>query len=209
MTWGQWFDPSTARLAAQLSVEPCACEAPVPPDGGDRYLENGGDFVMAQATEDSLLDHGALSWVDRLQTLERIVQCHDIGVLLPRPVRRVRQGYLKLTTTAFGAALGPGDVNEDAAHDLGRQCKEVGAILPPHVFPVHQAYVRLVHERRRAKNVARPFRRHAPHRQWMELRLNQRCQRLERRPVAVAPCQEQVSDLRRRMHWEVLVARLP
>lgn len=58
------------------------------------------------------------------------------------------------------ARFAPGNVDEDAAHRLGRGGEEVGAILPISIFGTAEAEPGLVNESGRLKGVVRRFGRH-------------------------------------------------
>ena len=63
----------------------------------------------------------------------------------------------KLTMVAppapFVGVLSSGVIDEDLAHQRGRQCKEVGPVLQRHAVHIHEPQVDLMNERRRLQCV--------------------------------------------------------
>ena len=150
------FVRSAFIRARQLPKEPRLRQAPVPPHRAHRHIEHVRRLLEAQPAEEPQLDDAALPRVQRLERLQRIVERDEIDA----GGRRGRSAASDSETCswpppALRAIARPGDVDEDAAHDLRRDAEEVRPVLPAHVLPVDQPQVGLVDERRRPAGCAR------------------------------------------------------
>ena len=101
----------------------------------------------AQAREIPALDHLDPSWLPCFQPLQRIVN-------LDEPIHRdgnlgvdLRQAYL--LATAFLRGLGPGMIDQDAAHRLRSGSEEMRSAFPVHFLIPDQLEVGFVDEARR------------------------------------------------------------
>ena len=89
--------------------------------------------------------------------------------------------------------LSAGVIDEDLAHQLGRQRKEVGPALQRHAVHIHESQVDLMNERRRLQCVPRRFAPETAARHAAQFVIHDRDQAVERRGVSLAPGQEQFS----------------
>ena len=75
-----------------------------------------------------------------------------------------------------------------------------GPILPPDPLHIDETHVGLVHERRGLQAVTGALPRHATPRNPTQLVVHKRHELVERRLIALAPCQQQPGDLDRRTY---------
>src|SRR5690606_19445397 len=96
---------------------------------------------------------------------------------------------------AFGGALGPRVVHEDAAHDAGGEAEEVEAVLPRAPLLPRELEVGLVDERRRVEGLGAALPEALAVRERPELVVDEREQPVERLGVAVVRLREETGDL--------------
>ena len=80
--WARCTDtmPSLSLRAAQLVLEPCLCELPVPPDRSRRTLHYLGVFLLAHPPEITQLNYLGLARRDPGKGGERVIQRQNEGV---------------------------------------------------------------------------------------------------------------------------------
>jgi hypothetical protein len=86
-------------------------------------------------------------------------------------------------------------INQDSAHQLGRDCEEVGAILPPHSLAVNQAKIRLVYKSGGLKGDAASFAQKIVAGHPMQLVIDDGRKFVEGALVSIAPGLEQHADV--------------
>ena len=96
-------------------------------------------------------------------------------------------------TAALAARLTASVVEQDAPHQLRGDPKKVGTILPLDLPLINQPDKSLVHQGRGLHRVTRTLSPHVASREPMQLVVHQRQQLSQRRLVALAPGQEQLS----------------
>ena len=111
---------ATARLGAQLLVQPGASERPVPTHRGWRRTERLGRLLETQASEELAFHYPSFSLVDLLESRERVVDRDEVvewtfigrDPFLEDVVER-RRGD---ATTSLDRATPHGVIHEDIAH---------------------------------------------------------------------------------------------
>jgi hypothetical protein len=86
-------------------------------------------------------------------------------------------------------------VDQNPAHELGRNRKEMGAVNPAHPVAINQPQVGFVHKGCGLQTVAGSLAAHLPVSQAAKLRKYNRSELIERARLAVAPSPEQGADI--------------
>src|SRR5215207_6612199 len=194
-----WNSSSTrgqsSAVTPDLPRQPCLRRAPVALDRDDRDAQHLGRLGGREPAEVAELDDARLARVELRQPHERLVQRDQLGRTLLADDGHLRERHLHGPAAALGAVTVARVVEQDASHDLRGDGEEVRAVLPVHALLVDEPEVRLVDERRRLERVPRVLAPHEVARDAVQLSLDEREEAFERRPVAVAPCDEQPRDL--------------
>jgi hypothetical protein len=88
-----------------------------------------------------------------------------------------------------------GIVDQNPAHELGRNRKEMGTVNPAHAVAINQAQVGFIHQGRGLQTMAGALAAHLPVGQAVKLCKHKRSELIERPRLPVAPSPEQGADV--------------
>ena len=181
----------------QSLMEPGLRHGPFALDRGRRYAERVGRLGDVEPGEESQLHDAALPGVERRQRLERLVEREHVhaGRDVGRRSGRVVQADHRGAAATLVGPLSTGVIDEDLAHQPGRQRKEVRPAVQRHAVHIHESQEDLVDESRRLEGVSGRFPPEMAARHPPQLVILQRNQAVERRGVSLAPGQEQPGDV--------------
>jgi len=152
-----------------------------------------GDIPSTSAVSSTLMppkNRSSITLLFRSSNAASIVKRDQIGARFTRYVQGFVERHLDGITAAFELCAHPGDINQDAPHQLRRHGEEVRAVLPPNPARIDQSQICFVDERRRLERVAGTFSGHVAMRQPMQLAVNQRHQSIQRLLIALIPRQQ-------------------
>ena len=176
------------------ALQPRLGELPITHDGFGRNVHDAGGFVDAQPAEEPQLNDFALAVVETGQSLQRIIEQHDVVASFIADCK----GFVEIdsrgeATTLFCPSR-PGMIDEDPAHYLGARGQKMRAIVERDRPGVHQPYEGLIHERGSLQGVAGTLARHVPARDLVHFAVDQRHEVVERRFITCTPPIQQGRD---------------
>jgi hypothetical protein len=142
--------------------------------------------------------------VDRLQSIERVIKRESRHFVRRGDVLGFVEGNTTHAVATLAGAVPSRVIDQDAAHDLRRDTKEMRPILPIDVALVDQSKVHLMNEGRRLQGMVRPLLPQLARGHAAQLRIDERQQPVEGRPVAAAPVAEQSGDVASRKQRSLL-----
>ena len=160
-----------------------------------------GGFFDREPAEEAELDDARLVGVERRQALERGVERHEIEASVRRrlPAALVERDA-RLAAAAFERVPRAGPLDQDLTHRVRGNRAEVRPVLPAIGTILQKTKVGFVHERGRLQRLSGTFPTQVVRRQTPQLAIDERHQRLERRPIAAAGPRDELVERRRVGH---------
>src|SRR6516225_9443660 len=123
---------SIGSLPAQLSCQPSSCELPVPHHRIGRNLQHLGGLFYTQAAKKAQLHHLSFPGVELSQTLQSIVQRHEVSRGLCGHAQSIVERYRNGLPAPLLILSGAGKIDKNASHGPGADGKEMCPVLPVH-----------------------------------------------------------------------------
>src|SRR5438034_9133597 len=123
--------------SGERAVQPGFGQGPLPLDRGRRDPQHFGGLFDGEPAEEPQLHHLALLRVEGRQPAQGLVERHQIRAFLLRDTNRLLQGQLNGSSASFGGTVSQRVVDQDLAHQIGRDAKEVGPALAAHLGLVY------------------------------------------------------------------------
>lgn len=143
-------------LLGQLLLQPRARECPFAGDGRRRHLDDFPYLLDRQSHEELEFDDPRLTFIELGQPIERIVYAQNVDGGVVGRGEFVGEGDDDAAVAPAGERA-TGVVDQEAAHDLGRDAKEVRPVFPLDGGLAEEAEVGLVDEGGRGEGVVGAF----------------------------------------------------
>lgn len=187
--------------------QPHPRQPPLSLDGPRRDLQDLGGLLHRQAAEEPKLDDAALPRLEGLELMEGLVEGEQVDVHLDRFVEGVAEGDSHQVAPPLRGQAGASMVDEDAAHQRGREAEELGPVLPLDRPGAHQLEVDLIDESRGLEGGARALVGEMAFRHASQVLDDEGHQLLQRRWIPLAPLVEQSGDVSLGWHLGRILSR--
>ena len=176
-------------------VKPALDELQVAINSRFGNLHQLGGFCGGATKKISQFDQLHLVRIYLAELIEGPVQVEQFGATDLDPWQIITQGDVLHSATAHLRLVSSRVIDENHAHDLGRECVEMLAVFPPRLLLVQEPKVEFVDEGRGLENVWISFPSHIGGSYFPEVRVDKRHQLLKGRGLAVSPFRQKQSDL--------------
>ncbi len=143
-------------------MQPGFGDGPIPLYRFGRDLQRFSGFLNGKAAKESQLDNFRLARILLSELMQRRVDAHKFSGLFRREYQGFVEGHNLVFAATLSAQMAAGMVNQDAAHDLGRDGKKVRATSPINGVMLDELEIRLMDQSGGLKGVILPFATHVP-----------------------------------------------
>ena len=150
-------------------------------------------FFNGEPAKETQFNSVAVLWIERRQSLQRIVERYQIEIRFAADAIRRADGKPQRLSSPFRGAAFSRVVDKDVAHHLCRHAKELRAVAEARGLLVYKSQVDFIYERSGLKRVIGSLASQVFLRKAAQFAVDQRHQLIERRLIAMGPSSEQLS----------------